>query len=120
MRSTIHMPEYNALGAERKAWRFPFLVLKSFPPEGHFVLQKIAFRTHGKGPQMRSMLIPCSRGLLKPYMDPVSDLIRAQHGPHEPLQIAEIGACGKQNDPRCACPSGQEGAPFVGEYTAHT
>ena len=57
--------------------------------------------------------------------------LEALHGPHlglntgptwapEPLQIADIGACGKQNDPRCACPSGQEGAPFVGEYTAHT
>ena len=55
---------------------------------------------------MGSMLRPSSRGLLKPKMDPILALRWA----HEPLQIADIGACGEQKTLRCACPPGQEGA----------
>ena len=63
---------------------------------------------------MGSMLRPCSRSLLKPNMDPIWDLRWAQDGPYEPVQIAEIGACGEQKDLRCACPPGQEGAQVTG------
>ncbi len=63
---------------------------------------------------MGFMLRPCSRGLLGPNMEPIWDLTWAQHGPYEPLQIAEIGACGEQKDLRCACPAGQEGAQMTG------
>ena len=71
-----------------------------------------------EGSQVGSMLRSCSRGLLGPNMDPILALIWAQHGLDEPLQIAEIGACGEQKDLRCACPAGQEGALVTGSALA--